>query len=196
MKTKTFQGVTFKIDRPKGYVKTWEQPSGPPKVFVYPVDYGFFPGIKGEDGEGLDAFVGDAPQGHLECFQKLKKNDKGQLVLDETKFLVGVNDRQREEIYRLYGSEVWARRVFHDVNELETAAHKFKGQKKERYQEKIAELETNVHKDQGTYRFNDSAQRASLADKLTGIWDAATRRPNATGSESSLGTFFQDGITG
>jgi hypothetical protein len=137
-KSKQLLGLAFKIDRPKGYVKTWDQPDGSKKTFVYPVDYGYFPGIKGEDGEGLDAFVGDDPNGHLEVFQKLKPNDDGRMVLDETKFLVGVNDRQREEIYRLYGNQVWARRVFHDVNDLRDALEKFKPSKKARYTEKVA----------------------------------------------------------
>lgn len=198
MKTKTFQGITFKIDRPKDYVKVWKNPDGTSKVFVYPVDYGFFPSLKGEDGEGLDAFVGDDPEGHFEAFQKLKKNDQGKLVLDETKFLVGVNDQQRETIYRLYGSEVWARRVFHDVKELKEVADKFKGTKKTRYSEKTASSpETNARLDSvGAYRFNHEAQGVDLLDRLAKIWNAHMRHPDTTGEESSQAIPFQEGITG
>lgn len=113
---------TFVIDRPKGTVKEWPQPDGTVKRFVYPCDYGYWPKIKGEDGEGLDAFVGDVTDGHKESFQKL--NPDG--TLDETKFLLGVTDKQREVIYGLYKSEVHARRVYEDWDEVETALHSFK----------------------------------------------------------------------
>lgn len=134
-KRKTYKGLSFVIDRPKGYKKTWPLPGGGEKVFVYPVDYGFFPGVDGEDGEGLDAFVGSDPEGHLEAFQKLRRDEKGRQVLDETKFLIGVTDAEREAIYRLYGSEIWARRVFHDVKDVQDAVQKFKKQKKPRYKQ-------------------------------------------------------------
>lgn len=132
MKTKTFEGQRFTIDRPEGTVKTW--PGG--KSFTYPCDYGFFPGIDGEDGEGLDAFVGDDPQGHFESFQKLRKDDAGRTVLDETKFLVGVDDAAREAIYALYRDEVHARRTYRGMAELVDAAGTFKKGVKERYRTK------------------------------------------------------------
>jgi inorganic pyrophosphatase len=50
MKTKDFEGVRFYIDRPKGFVKTWDLPDGSKKTYTYPVDYGYFPKILGEDG--------------------------------------------------------------------------------------------------------------------------------------------------
>lgn len=121
MKTKTLGPFTFTIDRPEGTVKEW--PGG--KRFVYPVDYGFFPKLKGEDGEGLDAFVGDDPDGHLESFQKLKANRDGKLVADETKYLLGVNDRDREKIYRLYGREVNARRVYDSWDDVGKSLQRF-----------------------------------------------------------------------
>lgn len=110
MKSKTFLNHRFTIDRPKGTVKKW--PGG--KTFTYPVDYGFHPRFKGEDGEGLDFFVGDDPRGHLESFQKLGPGR----VLDETKYLVGVTDDERETIYRLYGPEIWHRKVYDNMDAL------------------------------------------------------------------------------
>lgn len=189
MKSKVYQGVSFKIDRPKGTVKTWDLPDGGKKVFVYPVDYGFFPGLLGEDDEGLDAFVGDDPNGHIEAFQKLKRDDQGQDVLDETKFLVGVTDRQREQIYALYGPEVWARRVFHDVKQMLKAASKFKKEKKARY--KSASLagvnsETSPRRGVGAlapYR-HEAIQR--------GFKDA-DGRVATTGTENTFGTFYTEG---
>lgn len=189
MKRKVYQGVEFKIDRPKGTVKTWDLPDGGKKVFVYPVDYGFFPGLLGEDDEGLDAFVGDDPNGHLEVFQKLKRDDEGRDVLDETKFLVGVTDRQREQIYALYGPEVWARRVFHDVKELEKAARKFKKEKKARYKQAALagmEQETSPRKGlgaHGAYR-HEAIQR--------GFKDADARVA-PSGTENTFGTFYAEG---
>lgn len=113
---------SFVIDRPKGTVKEWPQPDGSVKRFVYPCDYGYWPKIKGEDGEGLDAFVGDDPKGHKESFQKL--NPDG--TPDETKFLLGVTDRQREAIYGLYKTEVNARRVYDDWDDVQTALDEYK----------------------------------------------------------------------
>lgn len=118
---KTLGPFTFEIDRPEGTTKEW--PGG--KKFTYPVDYGFFPNLTGEDGEGLDAFVGDNPEGHLESFQKLKPNKDGKLVADETKYLLGVSDRQRETIYKLYGQEINARRVYDSWDEVEKSLDRF-----------------------------------------------------------------------
>lgn len=137
--TKKVCCLTFKIDRPKGTVKTWGE-----KSFTYPCDYGYFPGVDGEDGEGLDAFVGDHPDGHYECFQKLKPGPNGVPVLDETKFLVAVDDATREKIYALYGDEVHARQVLDGVHGVKKALGKFKGAKKERYVEKKAGYRTQI----------------------------------------------------
>lgn len=122
---KTFGGLKFFIDRPKGTVKEWPQPDGTVRRFEYPCDYGLFQGgLLGEDEEGLDAFVGDDPNGHLESFQKLRR-EGSKLVPDETKFLLGVTDAEREAIYRLYGLEVNARRVYDNVDQLGEALKKF-----------------------------------------------------------------------
>lgn len=136
LRRKAVGGVAFVIDRPKGFTKTWGD-----KSFTYPVDYGYFPGIDGEDGEGLDAFVGDTLDGHYECFQKLKPGAEGTPVLDETKFLVAVDDASREKIYELYGDEVHARQVLNGMNGVKGALKKFKKTKKERYVEKTAAAE-------------------------------------------------------
>lgn len=123
-KTKTFLGHDFKIDRPKGFVKTWD--SG--KSFTYPCDYGYFPKYKGEDGEGLDAFVGDDPEGAFESFLKLKPGDDGKYVPDETKFLLGVSAADKKKIYALYGDkEVSELKTYSGMEEAMEAAEKFPG---------------------------------------------------------------------
>lgn len=191
MKTKQFGNVTFKIDRPKGYVKTWDQPNGRKKVFVYPVDYGFFPGHLGEDDEGLDAFVGDDPNGHFEAFQKLKRNDEGQYVLDETKFLVGVSDAEREKIYSLYGPEVWARRVFYDVKELLSVASKFKPARKDRYKT------ASVLKDNTPYyrpSRNPTVEEAARQDQLYRAMKDLDRKSAPGSDENTFGQLYQEGI--
>lgn len=166
---KTFGGTTFIIDRPKGTVKVWPQPDGGEKRFVYPCDYGYFPRLKGEDGEGLDAFVGDDPAGHYEVFQKLKPRDGGGMELDETKFLVGVSDAEREAIYRLYGDETHARRVFRDMAHLRDALEKFEPKKKERYVKtaQLATLNGEVTRslDGWARHFADRIKRAALAER-------------------------------
>lgn len=164
MKTKTFANVSFKIDRPKGTVKEWPQKDGSVKRFIYPVDYGYLPRHTGEDDEGLDFFVGDDPNGHLESFQKLHRDSVDTRVkLDETKFLVGVNDRDRETIYRLYGPEVWHRRIYHDMDDLMRSAAKFKGAKKTRYavstkQEKTASDDLYYAMEKDALSFRESWQ--------------------------------------
>lgn len=138
---KTFGGLTFTIDRPKGYVKEWPLSGGGVKRFVYPVDYGYLPSHNGEDGEGLDFFVGGDEGGHLESFQKLKRSgDERGYVLDETKFLVGVTDGERELIYALYGPEVWHRKRYVDMDELRRDLPKFRAGHKARYAVKEATL--------------------------------------------------------
>jgi len=122
---KELGGVVFKIDRPQGFKKTWD--SG--KSWTYPVDYGYFPKLKGEDGEALDAFVGDDPKGHLESFTKLKPDpkDASRMIVDETKFLPGVSDDERKKIYSFYGKEVGDKRVYKSWDEVRAAAETFHG---------------------------------------------------------------------
>ena len=44
--------VTIEIDRPVGYVHHKGE-----KTLVYPINYGFIPGVLGGDGEELDVFL-------------------------------------------------------------------------------------------------------------------------------------------
>lgn len=128
MRYKTFRGVTFAIDRPQGYIKSWPLPGGGTKRYQYPCDYGYFPKLIAADGEGLDAFVGNTQNGHFESFEKLKPEGKG-YVHDEFKFIVGVNDAELRHIYSLYGNrELNARRVYPSFDALLRAAYASCGQ--------------------------------------------------------------------
>lgn len=124
MPYKKFKGVTFAIDRPKGYVKTWPLPNGGVKRYRYPCDYGYFPTLIAADGEGLDAFVGNTENGHFESFEKLKPASGGGYVHDEFKFIVGLNDAELRAVYELYGrNELNARRVYSSFAALLRAAY-------------------------------------------------------------------------
>jgi Inorganic Pyrophosphatase len=182
---KSWGPLSFRIDRPKGTVKKWDQPDGSVKTFVYPCDYGYFPRLKGEDGEGLDAFVGDQPEGHLESFLKLKKDDKGRMVPDETKFVVGLTDQEREKVYRLYGTEIVNRKVYGSVEELQRDLDQFRPARKGRYaEEKTAGLNAHpsvepgslaspplwkVREDEAKHHVHDAeARRAALVKTKSG----------------------------
>lgn len=129
--TKRWGPFTFEIDRPKGFKKEWPQDDGSVKKYTYPVDYGYFVGHTGEDDEGLDAFVGNDPEGKIECFLKLKPDEDGELVPDETKFLVGLTPTEREKVMDLYEPEmVEDLREFDDVYELIDALKEFRDSKK------------------------------------------------------------------
>lgn len=131
--TKRWGGFTFEIDRPKGYVKTWDQPDGSVKKYKYPVDYGYFIGHTGEDDEGLDAFVGSDPAGKIESFLKLKpsETDPDELVPDETKFLVGLTPKEREQVMSLYEPEsVTEMQEYKDVYALVAALTEYRTAKK------------------------------------------------------------------
>jgi len=128
---KRWGGFTFKIDRPKGFVKEWDQPDGSVKRYTYPVDYGYFVGHKGEDNEGLDAFVGSDSEGIIESFLKMKPDENGKLVPDETKFLVGLTPKEREQVMALYEPEsVTKLKEYKDVYALLSALEGYRSAKR------------------------------------------------------------------
>lgn len=57
-KTVEFQGLTIKIDRPKGFVMKGTSSDGKAWERKYRYDYGFIPKTLGGDGDGLDVFLG------------------------------------------------------------------------------------------------------------------------------------------
>lgn len=126
--TKKWGPFVFEIDRPKGFKKEWPQEDGSVKKYTYPVDYGYFVGHTGEDEEGLDAFVGEDPEGPIESFLKLKPAEDGNgLVPDETKFLVGLSDSEREKVMGLYKpDEIVELRSYNDFYDLVEALNEFR----------------------------------------------------------------------
>lgn len=132
LETKKWGPFVFKIDRPKGFKKEWPQADGSVKKYTYPVDYGYFVGHTGEDEEGLDAFVGDDPEGKIECFLKMKPSEENEaeLVPDETKFLIGLSKDEREKVMGLYRPrEVTELQEFKDFYELVDKLSEFRDKK-------------------------------------------------------------------
>ena len=128
--TKQWGPFQFEIDRPKGFVKTWDLPDGSKKTYEYPVDYGYFVGHTGEDDEGLDAFVGSDPAAPIESFLKLMPGPDGGLVPDETKFLVGLTPEERVKVMALYKpEEVVGMRTYTDFYDLLASLNAFRTRK-------------------------------------------------------------------
>ena len=123
LESKNFGPFKFKIDRPKGFVKTWKQPDGSEKKYTYPVDYGYLIGHTGEDKEGLDFFVGDDPSAPIESYMKLFPDGSE----DETKFMIGLTSDERKKVMSLYKKgELIDHRKYKDVYELVTHLKTFK----------------------------------------------------------------------
>lgn len=100
-------GLELHVDRPAGTEKTWELPDG--KITKkYPVDYGYLPGHKGEDGEPLDFFVGsNAEKGWHGSFHKRKPifDEHGArkgFANDETKFFTGLTPEEHAEVLKMF----------------------------------------------------------------------------------------------
>lgn len=128
--TKQWGPFQFEIDRPRGFVKTWDLPDGSKKSYEYPVDYGYFVGHTGEDDEGLDAFVGSDPAAPIESFLKLMPGPDGGLVPDETKFLVGLTPEERVKVMALYRpEEVVGMRTYTDFYDLLASLNAFRTRK-------------------------------------------------------------------
>lgn len=81
--TKSHGPHTFNIEIAKG-----EKPYN----YVYEHDYGHLPGYTGPDGDSLDFWVGDRPDGMLACADKHRQDpETGEWRHTDTKFMVGMN---------------------------------------------------------------------------------------------------------
>ena len=99
MKTRDFQGLRVRIDRPKGFVQEGKDTEGRPWKRVYKCDYGFLPKTKGGDGQGVDVFLG--PDGSAkESYWVIQKKADGSF--DEYKIFLG------------FGGKAEAKRVYSD----------------------------------------------------------------------------------
>lgn len=86
MKTRDFQGLKIRLDRPKGFVQKGKDAEGKPWERTYLFDYGYIPRTKGGDGDGLDVFLGPNPAA-TESFWALQRKEDGDF--DEYKVFLG-----------------------------------------------------------------------------------------------------------
>lgn len=81
------------IDRPRG--------SAHPKFphLIYPVDYGYLKGTSSMDGDGIDVWVGTAPEQKVDaimCVVDALKRDS------EIKILIGCTEQEKASIYETH----------------------------------------------------------------------------------------------
>ncbi|TAJ75046.1 MAG: hypothetical protein EPO42_14385 [Gallionellaceae bacterium] len=86
LKTVQFQGLTVKIDRPKGFVQKGKDDDGNEWSRTYELDYGFIPRTKGGDGEELDVFMGPSGDSSRAFWVTQQKADGS---FDEYKLFLG-----------------------------------------------------------------------------------------------------------
>jgi DNA-directed RNA polymerase beta subunit len=64
-------------------------------------DYGHLPGYVGPDGDSLDFFVGDKPDGHIFSFHKQKSDDGGKTWrTTDIKYMAGMSSKDKDEFLR------------------------------------------------------------------------------------------------
>lgn len=81
-----FQGITIKIDRPKGYVQQGKDEEGNAWERTYGCDYGFIPKTAGGDEEDLDVFMGPNAESQKTFWITQNKADGS---FDEYKVMMG-----------------------------------------------------------------------------------------------------------
>ena len=89
-KTVVFQGLTIRIDRPKGFIMRGTDKNGTAWERRYKYDYGYLPRTQGGDGDGLDVFIGPEKKA-TETYWALQRKDDGSF--DEYKVFLGFPNR-------------------------------------------------------------------------------------------------------
>lgn len=90
MKTRLFEGMKVRIDRPKGFEQSGTDENGKPWTRVYKYDYGFLPKTQGGDGEGVDVYLGPNEDAH-NAFWVIQKKPDGSF--DEYKVFLGFDSK-------------------------------------------------------------------------------------------------------
>lgn len=103
-KTVEFQGITIKIDRPKGFVMRGTSRDGKAWERTYLYDYGYIPKTLGGDGDGLDVFIGPNAKAK-DAFWAVQTKPDGSF--DEYKAFLGFNSR--EEALKAYKDHIPAK---------------------------------------------------------------------------------------
>lgn len=90
MKTRIFEGIKIRIDRPKGFVQKGKNAEGVPWERTYKYDYGFIPKTNGGDDEGIDVFLGNDGEDN-DAYWVMQKKDDGSF--DEYKVFLGFKSK-------------------------------------------------------------------------------------------------------
>lgn len=91
-KTVKFEGMTVRVDRPKGFVQKGTDEKGRPWTRVYKYDYGYLPKTKGGDGEGIDVYMGPDEDAAEDAHWIIQVKDDGSF--DEYKVFLGFKSRE------------------------------------------------------------------------------------------------------
>ncbi len=86
---RTHHGIKVVIDRPAGMKQAGVGADGTPYEREYKLDYGYIPGTKGGDGDGLDVFLGPNEDSDR-AYWAVQQKDDG--TFDEYKLLFGFED--------------------------------------------------------------------------------------------------------
>lgn len=94
-------GLRFRIDRHAGTVIEGTGPQGEPYRVVQQCDYGYLPGVKGDDGDPYDAYLGHHPVcDRVYVVTQLRASNAR---YDEQKAMLGFESAQAaEECYRAH----------------------------------------------------------------------------------------------
>lgn len=91
VKRRSYQGIELRIDRPQGFVQNGKDAAGNSWQRTFRVDYGYIPGTKGGDGDGIDVYVGHVENATLAYWVLQRRPDGG---FDEYKLMLGFLDRR------------------------------------------------------------------------------------------------------
>ena len=93
----TWQGLRIAIEQPRGSYRTGHNPDGSRWSTRMAAHYGYFEGVKGSDGDGLDCFIGFYPQSEMVYVVNQHVNGR----FDEHKCLICFPDQaSAERAYR------------------------------------------------------------------------------------------------
>ncbi len=115
----------IEIENPAGTYKSFQTEgdpiwgSYPLKGVTYPVDYGYVYGYRGEDGAGLDIFVGS---GKLNGFIKIWRLD----VPEETKFFKDLSEGELAKVLETFGPVLVSHQVISDPDNFIEQIERFK----------------------------------------------------------------------
>lgn len=115
---------TIVIENKVGSYKDFGASKGYPlKGVTYHADYGYLPGYIGEDGDGLDFFVGTSTQGLCGYFWVWRSEE----VPTEHKFFVCLTDQELADTLVEYEAvQVGKVTMVTSVEELQVTVHGFK----------------------------------------------------------------------